>query len=233
MIALAKKKKPRDPSPDRFDEAVDAFRRKVPVTDDEYEKLTAREKVTAFRVAAVQDGRVVQEVFDALDKAIEDGTTFEDFKVEVQGTLAEAWGGEDAPRLEMTFRTNVLRAYNDGRTAIFSDPEVRKARPYLRFDSVGDSRTCAICEPLDGTILPADDPFWRTHQGPLHPGCRCLHTALSAEEAGEEGGVDDEPPEAEPPAPGFGLSEDYDPDLSGFHPDVARVLRERMKVDTD
>ena len=51
---------------------------------------------------------------------------------------------------------------------ILSHPEVRKARPYWRFDSAGDDRVTEICEALDGTIRPADDPFWHTHTPPLH-----------------------------------------------------------------
>lgn len=214
--------------PNRFDEAVRAFRKRVPMTPAQYAKLAEEERAHAFTVANVTQARVVQDVYDALDRAIEDGTTLDDFRAEVGPQLEDAWGGEDATRVEMLFRTAAMQAYNEGRDEIFSHPEVRKARPYFRVDDVPDARQCDICEPLHDLVLPADDPFWKTHQFPLHPGCRCIKTALTPEEAAELG-VDDGPPDdAEPPAEGFGQGEDYDPDLTAFATEVADILRDKL-----
>jgi SPP1 gp7 family putative phage head morphogenesis protein len=163
------------PSPDRHDEAIRYWRSKVPMTDEEFAALEEEEQRKAFFVAGVTQARPLQEVFVALDDAIANGKTLEDFKAEVGPQLAEAWGGEDPARLETVFRTNVMSAYNGGRHEIFSEPEVREARPYLRFDAVGDSRMSEICEALDGKVLPADDPFWLTHTPPLH------HNAVTAD----------------------------------------------------
>jgi SPP1 gp7 family putative phage head morphogenesis protein len=214
--------------PDKFEEAIRAHRRRVPVTEAEFEALTEAEQVHAFKVAGVAQARQVQEIFDAIDRAIEHGTPLDTFKADVGETLAEAWGGEDAPRVESIFRTSTMQAYNEGRDEIFDDPAVREVFVYARFDAVGDSRSCETCDPLDGTILPADDPFWATHKLPLHPSCRCVKTALTAEDA-HEAGVDAKPPKSEPPAEGFGRGEDYEPDLTGFDPSIASILRDRLK----
>jgi len=157
--------------PDKFQEAIRAHRRKVPITDPAFRALTEAERERAFWVAGVTQGEAVQEIFDAIDRAIEHGTTLEKFKEDVGQRLVEAWGGEDAARTETIFRTNTMSSYNAGRYEVFSDPAVKAARPYLRFDAVGDSRTSDICEALDGKVLPADDPFWRTHSPPLHHQC--------------------------------------------------------------
>lgn len=215
------------PDPSRFNEAVTAFRRRVPMTDKLFQQLTIEEQAHAFTVAGVAQARVVQEVWDAVDQAVADGTTLEDFKRDISGQLAEAWGGEDATRTEMIFRTNLLQSYNEGRDAIFSHPEVRKARPYLRVDGTGDSRECPTCEPLNGTVLPADDPFWEKHKFPLHPGCRCIKTALSKDEADDEG-ISDGAPDHDPPADGFGTGADFEPDLGGFAAPIRAVLRDRL-----
>jgi SPP1 gp7 family putative phage head morphogenesis protein len=226
---------PADPpaDPDRFEEAIRAFRARVPMTDAEFAELEAGEEKKAFRVAGLTQARAVQEVMDALDRAIADGTTLEDFQAEVGGMLAEAWGAEDAPRVETLFRTNVMQAYNDGRAEVFADPEVRKSRPYLRFDAVGDSRTSDICEALDGKVLPADDPFWRTHSPPLHPNCRSILTPLTDEEAADEGVTKGKPDtDGAAPAEGFGKPADNDnwqPDTSGLDPGVRKVLEERIE----
>jgi len=213
---------------DRFEEAIRAWRRRAPISDDELAIIDADELEHAFKVANVTEGRVLQDVFDALDRAISEGTTLDDFKDEVGDLLTEAWGAEDSPRLEAIFRTNVLTSYNEGRDEVFSDPAVREARPYKRVDGTGDSRECEICEPLDGTVLPADDSFWASHQFPLHPNCRCLVVALTPEEAADEG-IDQGAPDAAPPADGFGKGEDYEPDLSSFDPEIGAVLRDRLK----
>ena len=222
---------PPPPDPDRFDEAIRAFRRRVPVTDGEMRQMTAAERERAFWVANVTQARMVQEVMDALDRAVASGTTLEDFQAEVGAALAEAWGGPDAPRVEMVFRTNVMGAYNEGREEVFSDPEVRKARPYWRFDTAGDSRVSEDHEELDGLILPADDPWWRSHRPPLRPNCRCQITAITEAEAIKEG-VDNRPAnDVAAPADGFGRPasrENWEPDLDALDPELRRLVRDRI-----
>lgn len=226
---MAKKRPPAPPpDPDRFEEAIRAWRRRLPVTEADLADLTAAEAEHAFTVAGVTQANQVQQVFDALDRAIEQGTTLEDFEADVGGALADSWGGADAGRVEMLFRSNLMAAYNEGRQEIFDDPAVKEARPFIRFDAVSDSRACDICDPLDGVVKPADDPFWDKHRPILHPGCRCVLTPLDEEEA-HAAGVTHAVPKAEPPAEGFGRGEDYEPDLSGFDPEIAAVLRDRLK----
>jgi SPP1 gp7 family putative phage head morphogenesis protein len=218
--------------PDRFEEAVRAFRRRVPITDPEYEALLDSEMQRAFWVAHVTEARAVQQVFNAVDRAVADGTTLEDFHDDVD-TVLEPFGITDPTHIETIFRTNVMGAYNAGRTEVFSDPEVQKARPYLRFDAVGDSRTSKICEALNGTILPADDPFWRTHTPPLHHNCRSILTALNDTEADDEG-VTSGKPDTNGAAPdeGFGRPadpENWEPDIGGLDPDLRKLVRDRIE----
>jgi SPP1 gp7 family putative phage head morphogenesis protein len=219
--------------PDRYDEAIRAFRRRVPLPDPLFRELDAAEKQRAFWVAGVTQARVVQEVMDAVERAVRDGTTLEAFKEEVGAQLEESWGGESPARVENVFRTNVMGAYNSGRTEIFTDPLVLEARPFWRFDAVGDYATLqsnCVCAELDGTVLPADDPFWRTHTPPLHHNCRCILTALDPEEAEDEG-VSRKAPDVESSPEGFGRpadAEKWEPDLSGFSPPLRRILKDRL-----
>jgi SPP1 gp7 family putative phage head morphogenesis protein len=226
---------PKDPpaDPDRYDEAVAAFRRRLNLSDVEFADIVAQEEARASVAAAMLQGRLVQQAIDGLERAIADGTTLEEFERDAGEALAEKWGGADPARMESLFRTTVMQAYNDGRADIFADPDVRKARPYLRFDAVGDARTSDICDALDGTLLPADDPFWRTHSPPLHPNCRSILTPLTEEEAGEEGVTVGKPDTGDAePAEGFGERvdpENWEPDLSSFDPAVRDVVGERIK----
>jgi SPP1 gp7 family putative phage head morphogenesis protein len=217
---------------DKFDEAIRRFRKRKPITDPEFRKLTEVERERAFWCAGVAQMQPLQEIWDAIDRAIEDGTTLEDFKDEVGLRLTEAWGGEDAPRLETVFRTNIMTAMNAGRHDVLSDPVVREARPYLRFDGVDDNRTCEICAPLEGVVKPADDPFWKTRTPPLHHSCRDQLSALSKEEAHDEGithGVVEHEPAAEgfgrPPAP----NDPGEPNLDQFAPELRAALESKLK----
>lgn len=215
--------------PDRFEEAISVFRRRVPMTEDEFQALEDAEYERAFKVAGVMDADLVQEVFDALDDAIADGTTFEEFQAKVGADLEAAWAGEAPTTLETVFRTNTMGAYNAGRREIFTRPEVKEARPYWRFDAISDERTDEDCEAADGTVLDADDDWWKTHTPPLHPNCRCSFIALSQEEAEEEG-IDTDVPDADA-ADGFGdeaSDEDWEPDFSQFDEQIGSILSDKL-----
>jgi SPP1 gp7 family putative phage head morphogenesis protein len=218
------------PDPAKFHEAVKAFRKRVPMSNADYDQLAADEKQRGFTVSAVAQANLVQDVFDAIDSAIDAGTSFEDFKADIGPKLADEWGGENAPAVETIFRTNILGAYSAGRHEIYSSPAVKEARPVWRFDAIEDDRIDEDCEDADGTVLPADDPWWSTHVPPLHFNCRCSFTALTPEEADDEG-ITEEAPEGEPDE-GFGsppADDDWAPDLSRFSPALREVLADRLR----
>ena len=129
------------------------------------------------------------------------------------------------------FRTNIQTAYAEGRHAINSAPAVKEARPYWRYDDTDNDRECDTCHDCHGVVLPADDPFWSDHHPPLHPNCSCTVTALSPEEAKDEG-IDDEGPDVEVDD-GFGAEpsvegKDWEPDLSGLDPELRAALEARL-----
>jgi hypothetical protein len=93
--------------PDRFDAAVEAFRKRVPMDREAWDLLTTQQRERAFMVSRVTEARVLQSTFDAIDRAVAEGGTFEEFKDAVAADLIEAWGGEIPGRLETIFRTNI------------------------------------------------------------------------------------------------------------------------------
>jgi SPP1 gp7 family putative phage head morphogenesis protein len=204
------------PNPAHFEDAVKAWRRRVPIADEDFRKLDSAAKRRAFTVAGVADLDLVSQVWEAIDAAVAEGTTYADFKAKVGAALEAAWGGDAPARLETIYRTNVQTAYSAGRYVTLTDPAILKRRPYWKFSAVNDSRTSPICAPIGGTVLPASDPFWLTHQPPLHHRCRSAVIALTADQA-ETAGIAAEAPEAEP-AEGFGAP----PDLADWQPDLTR-----------
>lgn len=214
--------------PVHFQEAIDAFEKRVPLLEDELASLLEEEKGFAFTVADVAQADIVSDVYEAVGEAIKDGSTLEDFKAKVSADLEEAWGGEDPGRLDTIFRTNVLTSYNEGRHAVFSDPDVKRLRPYWRWEAIDDDHIDDECAPFLELVLPADDPFWSTHIPPLHFNCRCTYTALDEEEAAEEG-ITDEPPDVDADD-GFGSapSSSWRPDPDEYAAAIGDALRDRL-----
>lgn len=219
--------------PLRFQEAIDAIERRVPMTKDTWDALREEELDFAFTVADVAQLDMVVDVYEAIDRAVRDGTTLDDFKADIGDTLEEAWGEENPARLETIFRTNVMGAYNGGRHTAARDLE--EDRPYWRFDGPDDDRTSEdICAPIieAGVILPADDPWWQTHYPPLHHNCRHRVTTLT-KEAAEEQGITESPPDVEP-QPGFGRpppvdgGERWKPDPDDYPGDLGDALADRL-----
>lgn len=218
--------------PERFEEAVRAWRERIPLTDEEYESILEGERAFAFKVAGVAQADLVTEVWQAIDRALRDGTAFEEFQEEVGEKLERAWSGSvasPAARLATIFRTNVQSAYGAGRWRQMRARAVKQARPYWRFDAIEDNRTSDICEELDNTVRPADDPWWASHNPPLHHNCRSTIHALSEDEA-REYGVDEKAPEVDADE-GFGGApgdEEWDPDVNDYPEPVGSILEDRL-----
>lgn len=176
------------PDPVDFAEAIAWFRKRVPMTRGAYEQLTGEARARAFWISHVAQADLVGQALKALDDAVAKGTTLSDFKKAVGDQLRRAWGtkvDDHAWRLETIFRQNVQNAYSAGRYRQATDPVVLADRPVWMFDAILDARTTPICKACDGTKLEADNPWWQTHQPPLHFNCRSNFITLPAEDAGK------------------------------------------------
>jgi len=172
---------------DEFDEAVSWFRERVPVTDAEYEELTAASRARAFHLASISELAIVQLVFDEVDRAIAKGTGIAEFRKQVREKLT---GKTPIPesQLTLTFRNASQEALNTGRWHQLTNPDVTAVRPYWMLDVVMDTRTTEeICKPLNKTIKAHDDPWWLTHWPPLHHQCRTGVRALRRADAVRRG----------------------------------------------
>jgi len=199
-----------------FAEAVAHFTRRVPMLKSDWLELARRAQRRAFTIAGVAQLDLIAYVHEQIKGALTKGTPFEDFKRSIRDALRAAWTMEDAPkgapadtpdahaaRIELIFRNACNGSFNSGRWLQAKHPETVKVRPYWLFDGIVDSRQSEICAECDGTVLPADDPWWSTHVPPLHHNCRSGFVTLTEKQAIREG-VSKVPPEQEA-APGFGL----------------------------
>jgi SPP1 gp7 family putative phage head morphogenesis protein len=219
-----------------FSEAIDWFLTRTPMTRAEWDALAEKTRKKAFTVSGIAQLDLVEQAWRAVDKAIAKGTTLADFKKEIGPKLTSAWGGSvDAPasRVETIFRTNVQVAYSAGRYAQHTDPDVLESRPVWMFDAILDGRTSPVCKAADGTVLPADDPFWQTHVPPLHHRCRSTTIALTEEQAKEKGFTTK--PTSVPADKGFGSppgKDDWSPDPADYPPELWKA-HEGRPADTE
>lgn len=212
-------------TPQGFEEALRWFRGRVPMTDAAFAALTAEAQRRAFTFAGAATLALVSDVWRSLDATLADGRTLRDFKRDVAPSLLSQWQGTVASppwRMEVIFRNATQRAYVHGRVEQLRDPAVARVRPVWMFDAVGDARTSAICSALDGTVLPASDPWWATHTPPCHHACRSTVRGLSAGDPRVKAAQGSVPPTT-PAQAGFGAlpgADEWQPRAVDYPPEV-------------
>lgn len=172
-----------------FDEALEWFLARLVISTEELAAIEAHAAASAFWISGVSDMRVVQDAFDSLARAIARGDTFRDWQNLIGDEMSSAWtlrGKAEANRLRLIYRNATQSAYNRGRHEQMSDPLIKELRPKWMFDGIGDSRQSEICRACDGTIRPADDPWWDRHTPQLHHACRSGIRCLTEEQAREK-----------------------------------------------
>jgi SPP1 gp7 family putative phage head morphogenesis protein len=205
-------------SGDAFDvpptEALGYFRSKGLRPTFSYADMIGRANDQAFTVAKMLDVDLLAQVRDSLDSALANGTTFGQWRRELEPVLRAAgwWGKGPMPdpitgqvvdaqlgsawRLETIFRTNLQTAYAAGQwREIQAQADLA---PFLMYDAVDDFRTREQHRAWDSKVLPVTSPWWRTHYPPNGWNCRCGVIQLDAEQVAAMGIT----PLADPPEDG-------------------------------
>lgn len=187
-----------------MESAIQFWLDKYLLSPGEYAQLSDEAKIRAFAVSGIAKGEELETVFNALQRALEKGTTFEDFKRDARAVFERrGWTGKAAWRLETIFRTNVQTAYSVGRYKEMM--AVAKDRPYWQYSAVNDSRTRPTHWEMNGKIFPYGHPFWNTWYPPNGFNCRCGVVTLSQDD------IDSENLPVETEDPTGGLVEPIDP----------------------
>ena len=168
-----------------FEEAIAFFRGKVNVPTARWNDLWQNQHDTGFMVAGAAKAELLSDLRAAVDKAIAEGTTLEEFRRDFD-TLVDRHGwtykGGRAWRTEVIYSTNLRTAHAAGRFEQMTTPEVLKERPFWEYRHRDSLNPRQLHVSWDGTVLPADDPWWRTHYGPNGWGCKCTAFALSRDD---------------------------------------------------
>lgn len=162
------------------------WRDKVKLSPSQFNALYDEAKLKAFSVSGIAKGDELETVFDAMQRSIDKGETFGDFKKAAAAVFEKrGWTGKRAFRVETIFRTNIQTAYSVGRYKEMM--EVSKTRPYWQYSAVNDSRTRPTHAAMHGKVFRYDHEFWDKWYPPNGFNCRCAVTTLSQEDVNSEG----------------------------------------------
>ncbi len=179
-----------------FDEAIDFFKQKVRLPTRHWTDLWEGQHARAFVVAGATKDALLADFQKSILKAMENGTTLADFRKDFDRIVAKhGWScnGSRGWRSRVIYQTNLRMAHASGRWRQIQ--RVKKRRPFLRYISVQDDRTRAEHRRWHGTVLRADDAWWKTHYPPNGWNCRCTARPYSGRDLDRFGHkVSDDPP---------------------------------------
>jgi len=169
-----------------FEEASSYFGEKIPVTAEDFSKLSAKYKAFAFTVSGYTKAQILNKFHEELLKTIDEGSTIKTFKDNMNQFL-EKYGYEGITNFQADniYRTNIQTAFQSGHYEQMVKPEVMKYRPYWMYDAMNDQRTRRSHLAMDGRVFRADDPVWDIWYPPNGFRCRCSVITLSERQVKE------------------------------------------------
>lgn len=218
-----------------FEEAVQYFRERVPVTADEFYAIAEEYRGLAFTVSGYTKAQILKRFYEELLAAIEAGNTFSEFRLNMNEFLKnEGYEGLAPLQADNIFRTNVQTAYHVGHYRQMTDPAVMALRPYWMYDAVEDVHTRPTHLAMGGRVFPADSPVWDTWYPPNGFRCRCTVRTLSKRQVEQRGlTVETVPPIDIHPDRHFSTNAAkvrFQPDLTGYPEPLIRAYRAREKA---
>ncbi|MCX8712297.1 hypothetical protein J3U57_06195 [Gilliamella sp. B3464] len=156
-----------------FEEQIEFFRRKANVPTNSYADIYNNEHDYAFVVAGANRNALLNDFRAAIDKAISQGTTLEEFRkdfAEIVEKHGWSYNGGFNWRTRIIYETNLNSAYQAGRYQQLKDAKFPYME-YLHSDYVEHPRE--LHESWDHLVLNFNDSWWNTHFPPNGYGCQC------------------------------------------------------------
>lgn len=184
-------------------DAVAFFRKKGFAIGFAWEDVWREEHQRAFSVAKVTQMDILTDIREAVDEALEVGTTFAHFQARLEPILKEkGWWGKvtvfdpidnqnkeailgTPRRLKTIYDTNLRTAHTEGQWARIQE---RKGDfPLLVYDANNSAQPRHTHSAWDKLVLPADDPWWQLHMPVKEWGCKCRIRQMSESQAKRRG----------------------------------------------
>lgn len=138
-----------------FEEAVQYFKERVPVTASVFYGIAEKYRGLAFTVGGYTKAQILKRFYEEILAALEQGNPLSEFRRNMNEFLeAEGYEGLDPLQADLIFRTNIQTAYNVGHYEQMTDPGVMKLRPYWQYDAVNDAHTRPSHLAMDGRVFP-------------------------------------------------------------------------------
>lgn len=227
-----------------FQEAIAYIKQKVVLSYFEYRNIRVKYKTLAFSVAGYTQLDILNQFYQELLSALEEGTTIQQFRRNMNDFLGKkGYKGLTKNRSDMIFRTNLQTAYQVGHYKQMTQKDVMKKRPYWRYRTAGDGRVRETHTAMDGKVYYANSPIWDMWFPPNGFGCRCSVVSLTKEQVKRNDyEVETEPPyymnpdskkwEIALPEKAFRTNPaktEWKPDLAGFPKVLKKAWKEREK----
>lgn len=181
-----------------FEEQVKYFEKKLNLPTNSYLDVLGEEHDYFFMVAGANRNEVLSAFREAVDEAIQNGETLEGFRKRFDEIVANTgwqYNGGRNWRTRIIYDTNVYGAYNRGRLKQHLD--LAEVLPYWEYHHHDNAHPRQEHIDLDGTILPATDPFWRYYYPIKAYGCHCTVSAHDEDDLQEMGRTVSQSPEIE------------------------------------
>ena len=165
-----------------FDEAIRFFEQKTSVPTRSHRDVWDAAHSKMFMVAGANSKALVDDFKGAIGKALEQGTTLDEFRKDFDATVKKfgwSYNGERGWRTRTIFETNLRTAYAAGRYAQLTEPETLKTHPWWQYHHSDAIHPRLQHKAWDGTVLPADDSFWSVAYPPNGYGCGCFVVPIS------------------------------------------------------
>ena len=181
-----------------FEEQVKYFEKKLNLPTNSYLDVLGEEHDYFFMVAGANRNEVLTAFREAVDEAIQNGETLEGFRKRFDEIVANTgwqYNGGRNWRTRIIYDTNIYGAYNRGRLKQHLD--LADVLPYWEYHHHDNAHPRQEHIDLDGTILPATDPFWRYYYPIKAYGCHCTVSAHDEDDLAEIGKTVSQSPEIE------------------------------------
>lgn len=182
-------------------EALAYFKSKGLRPGFDYRDVWGAEHAVSFTVAKMTQMDLLQAMQDSLTTALQDGQPLAAWKKAIMPQLADAgWLGRKTVTDPVTGEEKTVELGTPKRLQTIYDTNMRSARaagqwervqrtkdalPYLMWQLGPSKHHRDQHVAWNGTLLPADDPFWEKHTPPCGYGCKCWLRQVSKPEHAE------------------------------------------------
>lgn len=158
-----------------FQEALDLFLKKEVISAAEFKAGSSLIKATTFSVQRVESANALYVLNRSIQKAIDSGIVFRDWKLDVLPKLWDSYGITAPPKLtprhlKVVFITNENSVYHGAKWDSYSENDFVYA---IRYITMGDVRVRDKHAALANKIYLKSNPIWNEIYPPNDYSCRC------------------------------------------------------------